>query len=41
MTTRTALVPLDGSETAEMILPLWLRVMGSLGNPIFNFKVVR
>src|SRR3954447_21286905 len=26
---------------AEMVLPLWLRVMGSLGNPIFNFKVVR
>lgn len=26
---------------AEMALPLWLRVMGSLSNPIFNFKVVR
>jgi hypothetical protein len=26
---------------AEMVLPLWLRLMGSLNNPIFNFKVVR
>jgi predicted dinucleotide-binding enzyme len=26
---------------AEMIMPLWLRIMGSLGNPDFNFKIVR
>jgi predicted dinucleotide-binding enzyme len=32
---------LTTARGAEMILPLWLRVMGSLGNPIFNFKVVR
>lgn len=25
----------------EMLLPLWLRVMGSLGTATFNFKVVR
>ena len=26
---------------AEMILPIWLRLMGALGTPFFNFKVVR
>ena len=26
---------------AEMWLPLWLRVMGALGTPIFNVKIVR
>jgi predicted dinucleotide-binding enzyme len=25
----------------EMLLPLWLRLMGSLGTPLFNIKVVR
>ena len=25
----------------EMRLPLWLRVMGALGTPQFNMKVVR
>lgn len=25
----------------EMFLPLWLRIMGSLGTPMFNVKVVR
>ncbi|MFJ3956367.1 NADPH-dependent F420 reductase [Arthrobacter sp. NPDC090010] len=25
----------------EMVLPLWLRVMGALGGPEFNFKIVR
>jgi hypothetical protein len=25
----------------EMYLPLWLRVMGATGNPMFNIKVVR
>jgi hypothetical protein len=24
-----------------MYLPLWLRLMGSLGTPFFNIKVVR
>jgi predicted dinucleotide-binding enzyme len=26
---------------AEMVLPIWLRLMGALGTPMFNFKVVR
>jgi 8-hydroxy-5-deazaflavin:NADPH oxidoreductase len=26
---------------AEMLLPVWLRLMGALGTPAFNFKVVR
>jgi hypothetical protein len=25
----------------EMLLPLWLRLMGALDTPMFNFKVVR
>ncbi|MDF2094077.1 NAD(P)-binding domain-containing protein [Knoellia sp. 3-2P3] len=25
----------------EMLLPVWLRLMGALGTPMFNFKVVR
>lgn len=26
---------------AEMLLPVWLRLWGALGTPVFNFKVVR
>jgi predicted dinucleotide-binding enzyme len=26
---------------AEMLLPVWLRLMGTLGTPMFQFKVVR
>jgi len=26
---------------AEMLLPIWLRLWGSLGTPTFNFKIVR
>jgi 8-hydroxy-5-deazaflavin:NADPH oxidoreductase len=26
---------------AEMLMALWLRLMGSLGTPMFNFKAVR
>lgn len=26
---------------AEMILPLWIRLWGALGTPMFNFKIVR
>lgn len=29
------------SRGAEMVLPLWLRVMMSLGSPMFNFRIVR
>ena len=25
----------------EMWLPLWLRAMGALGNPMFNLRIVR
>lgn len=37
-------IDLGGIETArgtEMVLPLWLRLMGSLGTAQFNLKVVR
>lgn len=37
-------IDLGGLETArgtEMVLPLWLRLMGSLGTASFNFKIVR
>jgi predicted dinucleotide-binding enzyme len=26
---------------AEMVLPLWVRLMGMLGTPMFNFKIAR
>jgi 8-hydroxy-5-deazaflavin:NADPH oxidoreductase len=26
---------------AEMILPLWIRVMGAIKTPMFNFKLVK
>ena len=32
---------ITSARGAEMILPLWLRLYGSLGKPIFQFKVVR
>ena len=37
-------IDLGGIETArgtEMLLPIWLRLMGTLGTPAFNFKIVR
>jgi predicted dinucleotide-binding enzyme len=37
-------IDLGGLETArgtEMLLPVWLRLMGALGTGSFNFKVVR
>jgi 8-hydroxy-5-deazaflavin:NADPH oxidoreductase len=37
-------IDLGGLETArgtEMLLPIWLRLMGALGTAHFNFKVVR
>jgi predicted dinucleotide-binding enzyme len=37
-------IDLGGIETArgtEMLLPIWLRLMGTLGTPQFNFKIVR
>lgn len=38
------IIDLGGIETArgtEMMLPIWLRLMGALGTPMFNFKVIR
>jgi predicted dinucleotide-binding enzyme len=32
---------LSTARGAEMYLPLWLRMMGALGTPLFNIKVVR
>jgi predicted dinucleotide-binding enzyme len=26
---------------SEMVLPIWLRLMGALNTPMFNFKIVR
>jgi predicted dinucleotide-binding enzyme len=37
-------IDLGGIETArgtEMLLPIWLRLMGTLGTAEFNFKIVR
>jgi predicted dinucleotide-binding enzyme len=37
-------IDLGGLETArgtEMLLPIWLRLMGTLGTAQFNFKIVR
>jgi predicted dinucleotide-binding enzyme len=25
----------------EMVLPLWIRLMGALGTPFFNYRIVR
>ena len=32
---------ISSARGTEMYLPLWLRLMGSLGTPFFNIKVVR
>jgi 8-hydroxy-5-deazaflavin:NADPH oxidoreductase len=32
---------LSTARGAEMLLPVWLRLYGALGTPVFNFKVVR
>lgn len=32
---------ITSARAAEMILPIWLRLMGSLGTPAFNFKIAR
>lgn len=33
--------PLETARGTEMLLPLWLRLMGALGTGMFNIKVVR
>jgi predicted dinucleotide-binding enzyme len=32
---------LSGARGTEMLLPVWLQLMGSLGTGMFNFKIVR
>lgn len=32
---------ISGARSQEMMLPMWLRLMGIFGNPDFNFKVIR
>lgn len=32
---------ITSARAVEMVLPLWLRVMGALGTAAFNFKIVR
>ena len=32
---------LSTARGAEMLLPVWLRLMGALGTPMFNFKIAR
>jgi 8-hydroxy-5-deazaflavin:NADPH oxidoreductase len=32
---------LSAARATEMVLPIWLRLMGALQTPMFNFKVVR
>ena len=32
---------LSAARATEMVLPIWLRLMGTLRTPAFNFKVVR
>jgi hypothetical protein len=32
---------LSAARATEMVLPIWLRLMGTLQTPMFNFKVVR
>jgi len=33
--------PLETARGTEMLLPIWLRLMGKLGTGAFNFKIVR
>jgi hypothetical protein len=32
---------ITAARGTEMILPIWLRLMGTFGSPAFNFKIVR
>jgi predicted dinucleotide-binding enzyme len=32
---------ITGARGAEMLLPIWLRLLGTFKSPLFNFKVVR
>jgi hypothetical protein len=32
---------ITNARGTEMLLPIWVRLMGALGTPMFNFKIVR
>jgi 8-hydroxy-5-deazaflavin:NADPH oxidoreductase len=32
---------ITAARGTEMVLPLWIRLMGALGTPMFNFRIVR
>jgi predicted dinucleotide-binding enzyme len=32
---------ITSARGAEMVLPIWLRLMGALQTPLFNFKIIR
>jgi 8-hydroxy-5-deazaflavin:NADPH oxidoreductase len=32
---------IDAARGTEMVLPLWIRLMGSMGTPLFNFRIVQ
>jgi predicted dinucleotide-binding enzyme len=32
---------ITGARAAEMVLPIWVRLMGVIGGPNFNFKIVK
>ena len=32
---------LSSARATEMLMPIWLRLMGKVGGPMFNFKIVR
>jgi hypothetical protein len=32
---------ITAARGTEMMLPIWLRVMGALKTPMFNFKIVQ
>src|SRR5262245_5576537 len=33
--------PISAARGTEMVLPLWIRLMGALGSPMFNFRIVQ
>ena len=32
---------LGAARGTEMVLPLWIRLMGARGTPLFNFRIVQ
>jgi hypothetical protein len=32
---------IEAARGTEMVLPLWVRLMGTLGTPLFNFRIVQ